>query len=77
MAYNSKHTGQEIDSAVDKIKDNEFAKVNGQTLVDVLKAKSNTDISVAQVRNIYFGTQEMEDGVTPLPTGTIYIQYTE
>ena len=33
------------------------------------------DIGVAQVRNIYAGTEELTPGVSPLPTGTIYIQY--
>ncbi len=31
------------------------------------------DTSVAQVRNIYAGTEDMEAGVTPLASGTIYI----
>ena len=33
------------------------------------------DITVAQTRNIYAGTEDMEVGVTPLATGDIYVVY--
>lgn len=33
------------------------------------------DVTVAQVRNIYAGTADMEAGVTPLASGDIYFVY--
>lgn len=47
----------------------------GGTLSGALIAGGEQDISVSQVRNIYAGTSDMEAGVTPLPTGSIYFVY--
>ena len=40
-------------------------------------ATSMASLTVAQVRDIYFGTDAMEDGVSALPAGVIYFQYEE
>lgn len=47
----------------------------GGIMTGKLEAGGEQDISVSQVRNIYAGTSDMESGVTPLPTGTIYFVY--
>ena len=44
----------------------------GQVVAD---ATATADLTVAQVRNIYAGTEELEAGVSTLPTGVLYIQY--
>lgn len=45
------------------------------------KVNANTaamaDLTAMQVRDIYFGTAAMEDGVSALPAGVIYFQYKE
>lgn len=40
-------------------------------------AAAMANISIAQVRDIYFGTVELEDGVTTGTPGTLYFQYKE
>lgn len=78
MPYNSRHTGAEIDDAVDRVLQHTYAETDSSNvLLNPLKAMATTDIGVAQVRNISMGTTAMEDGVTPLNTGEIYIQYVE
>lgn len=48
---------------------------SGGNMTGTLTAGGNQDVSVSQVRNIYAGTSDMEAGITPLPTGTIYFVY--
>lgn len=77
MPYNSRHTGAEIDDAVDRILEHNYAEVSSSNvLLNSLMAMTTTDLDTAQVRNIRMGTTAMVDGVTPLNTGEIYIQYT-
>ena len=77
MPYNSRHTGAEIDDAVDRILEHNYAEVSSSNvLLNSLMAMTTTDLDTAQVRNIRMGTTAMQDGVTPLNTGEIYIQYT-
>ena len=47
----------------------------GGTMTGALTAGGAQDPATAQARNIYAGTTEMEPGVTPLATGTIYFTY--
>lgn len=48
---------------------------NGDTMTGALIAASG-DVTVAQVRNVYFGTAELTDGsASSYPEGTIYFQY--
>lgn len=47
----------------------------GGTMIGALTAGGAQDPATAQARNIYAGTTEMEPGVTPLATGTIYFTY--
>lgn len=78
MPYNSRHTGAEIDDAVDRVLGHTYAETSASNvLLNPLIAKAETDLATAQVRNIRMGTAAMEDGVTPLNTGEIYIQYAE
>ena len=38
---------------------------------------STADLTMAQVRNIYAGTVDMEDGVSELTAGALYLVYEE
>ena len=55
----------------------DYLPMNGGTLSGQLQASSTAmaALAVQQVRNIYFGTAEMEDGVSDLPVGVLYFQY--
>lgn len=55
----------------------DYLPMNGGTLSGQLQASSTAMavLAVQQVRNIYFGTAEMEDGVSDLPAGVLYFQY--
>lgn len=55
----------------------DYLPMSGGTLTGQLQASSTAmaSLSVQQVRNIYFGTAEMEDGVSDLPAGVLYFQY--
>ena len=55
----------------------DYLPMNGGTLTGQLQASSTAmaALAVQQVRNIYFGTAEMEDGVSDLPAGVLYFQY--
>lgn len=55
----------------------DYLPMSGGTLSGQLQASSTAiaSLSVQQVRNIYFGTAEMEDGVSDLPAGVLYFQY--
>lgn len=55
----------------------DYLPMNGGTLSGQLQASSTAmaALAVQQVRNIYFGTAEMEDGVSDLPAGVLYFQY--
>lgn len=55
----------------------DYLPMNGGTLSGQLQASSTAmaSLAVQQVRNIYFGTAEMEDGVSDLPAGVLYFQY--
>lgn len=57
----------------------DYLPMNGGTLSGQLQASSTAmaALAVQQVRNIYFGTAEMEDGVSDLPAGVLYFQYQE
>lgn len=56
----------------EEVKD--VVKTTGATMTGALFA-ANGDISIAQVRNIYAGTVDLEAGVSALPEGTIYLVY--
>ena len=55
----------------------DYLPMSGGTLSGQLQASSTAmaALAVQQVRNIYFGTAEMEDGVSDLPAGVLYFQY--
>ena len=55
----------------------DYLPMSGGTMTGQLQANatSQATLSVQQVRNIYFGTAEMEDGVSDLPAGVLYFQY--
>lgn len=55
----------------------DYLPMSGGTLTGQLQASSTAmaALAVQQVRNIYFGTAEMEDGVSDLPAGVLYFQY--
>lgn len=38
-------------------------------------ATATADLTIAQVRNIYAGTEELTAGTSPLETGSLYLQY--
>lgn len=46
--------------------------ITGGTFSGAVSAKSDNDYSVARLRNIRFGTQDLEAGVSELPSGDIY-----
>ena len=48
------------------------ATMEGTLVADEISA---SDLTVAQVRNIYAGTADLEAGVSALPAGTIYLVY--
>lgn len=48
------------------------ATMEGTLIADEISA---SDLTVAQVRNIYAGTADLEAGVSALPAGTIYLVY--
>ena len=50
-------------------------KISAGTLGTGVVATVGTDYTTSRIRNIKFGTAELEDGVSPLESGTIYIQY--
>lgn len=50
------------------------ATMEGTLIADEISA---SDLTVAQVRNIYAGTADLEAGVSALPAGTIYLVYEE
>lgn len=55
----------------------DYLPMSGGALTGQLQASSTAmaALAVQQVRNIYFGTAEMEDGVSDLPAGVLYFQY--
>lgn len=52
-------------------------EVNGDKYSNQALSKNGVGLAVPSFKSIYAGTDEMEDGVTPLDTGVIYLQYEE
>lgn len=53
--------------------------IESGTFKDIMKANSTamTSLSTIQLRNIYAGTTDLEDGVSTLAAGVIYLVYEE
>ena len=56
-----------------------YVPIDGGTMEGTLIADSvsTADLTMAQVRNIYAGTVDMEDGVSELTAGALYLVYEE
>ena len=65
-------TNQEDKAATEVALKSDFEEVlNRATPV----AEANSDYGTVMARGIYAGTTDMEDGVTPLTSGVIYLVY--
>lgn len=64
------YTGIEINNKLA-----EKANVNNPSFTGIAKAAENTSYTVPQLRNVFFGTEELNPGVSYLANGAIYIQY--
>ena len=83
MAYNSSHTGAQIDSAVGAVIEKESTWDGKQDEINVsglVKGNGAGNLSAAQAGTDYapaysYGTEDLSAGESPLETGKIYLVY--